>query len=153
MFLFFYIFFFGSFRLNSLGTHLALTWHGCVIFSSSSSLSLSLSLPLSLSLSSSSSLFPLPPLSFLSSLSLSLCRLASLFFSHHHTLARGIHSKPDQRQRIVLLSLHQPTTSILRQLDRVVILGNDQRMVRCALEMICVWCLSHQLFRYSCQSY
>ena len=43
--------------------------------------------------------------------------------------ARGVHPKPDQLQRIILMSLHQPTTRLFSQLDYVVLLGTHQRLL------------------------
>jgi ABC-type multidrug transport system ATPase subunit/ABC-type multidrug transport system permease subunit len=41
--------------------------------------------------------------------------------------SRGIHLKPNQPKRIVLLSLHQPTKRLFQTLDYVIILGSQQR--------------------------
>ena len=43
--------------------------------------------------------------------------------------ATAVHPKPTQMQRIVLMSLHQPTTRLFHQLDFVVILGSQQQLL------------------------
>ena len=43
--------------------------------------------------------------------------------------SRGLHPKPQQPQRIVIMSLHQPTKRIFKQLDYLIILGAQQNLL------------------------